>query len=76
MKNRIKYTDGPIGEIKIIPDFLPSPDKIVLKDVKTRVTINLNKSCVNYFKRLAKTHNTKYQKVIRDVLDYYALKAS
>jgi hypothetical protein len=27
----IKYTDEPIGEVKIIPDFLPSPGKLKAK---------------------------------------------
>ena len=27
----IKYTDEPIGDVKIIPDFLPSPAELVAK---------------------------------------------
>jgi len=30
-KRKIKYTDGPLGKIKIVDDFLPKPKKLVLK---------------------------------------------
>ncbi len=31
MKSKIKYTDEPMGKWKIINDFLPPPDQLVLK---------------------------------------------
>jgi hypothetical protein len=31
MKKKIHYSNEPIGEIKIIKDFLPSPEKLVIK---------------------------------------------
>jgi|LakMenEpi03Aug12_release.lakeMendotaPanAssembly.Ray.scaffolds.fasta_scaffold3314629_2 hypothetical protein len=37
--SKIKYTDEPIGEVKVIEDFLPSPDELVRFDellAKTR----------------------------------------
>jgi len=44
MKKTIKYTDEPIGDIKIIEDFLPSPKDLVLKDENVKVTISLTES--------------------------------
>lgn len=43
---KIKYTDEPIGKIKIIPDFLPSPDELVMKEesVKVKKTYTLSKN--------------------------------
>ena len=32
MKERIKYTDEPIGNVKVVSDFLPSPEELALKD--------------------------------------------
>ena len=32
MKNKIKYTDEPMEGLKVIKDFLPSPDQLVLKE--------------------------------------------
>jgi len=45
MKNRnVKYTDGPIGPIKIVKDFLPSPKDLVLKEECVKITLSLTKN--------------------------------
>ena len=31
MNKQIQYTDGPIGEVKLVADFLPSPEELKLK---------------------------------------------
>lgn len=72
LKSKIKYTDEPIGEAKIIRDFLPSPDELVLKEEMVKVTLFLTKESLNYFKKAAKSRHTKYQKMIRALLDKYA----
>ena len=50
----IKYTDEPIGEIKMISDFLPPPDQLVLKEETVKVTLALTKDSVDFFKKIAK----------------------
>lgn len=72
MKRRINYSAGPIGRYKIIPDFLPSPEQLVKKESNVKVTINLRKNSVEFFKSLAKKNNIQYQKVIRRLLNSYA----
>ena len=72
MKRKIKYTEGPIGDFKIVKDFLPSPEELILNEKNVKVTINLKKSSVDYFKDIAQKNHTQYQKVIRSLLDYYA----
>ncbi|HHD81201.1 MAG TPA: CopG family transcriptional regulator [Campylobacterales bacterium] len=72
MKKTIKYSEEPIGDIKIIEDFLPSPENLVLKDNNVKVTISLTKESVDFFKAEAKKHHTQYQKMIRNLLDVYA----
>ena len=72
MKRKIKYTDEPIGRVKVISDFLPSPEELALKDETVKVTIALRKTSVDFFKNEAKKYNTKYQKMIRRLLDEYA----
>jgi predicted DNA binding CopG/RHH family protein len=72
MKAKIKYTDEPIGKVKVVTDFLPSPEELVLEDETVKVTIALSKTSVNYFKNEAKKYNTQYQKMIRRLLDEYA----
>lgn len=71
MKTKIKYSDEPMGKLKIIEDFLPPPDQLVLKEDKVKVTISLSKGSVEFFKREAKKQRTSYQKMIRRVIDYY-----
>ena len=72
MKRKIKYTEEPMGELRTVKDFLPSPEQLVLKEENVKVTISLNKSSVEYFKREAQKHHTSYQRMIRRLLDWYA----
>jgi hypothetical protein len=71
MKNKIKYTDEPMGELRIVKDFLPPPIRLVLREDKVKVTISLSKASVDFFKREAEKHRTSYQKMIRRVIDFY-----
>ena len=73
MKRKIKYTDEPIGKVRVVPDFLPSPEELALKDETVKVTIALSKTSVDFFKKEAKKHNTRYQKMIRRLLDEYTV---
>jgi predicted DNA binding CopG/RHH family protein len=72
MKSKIKYSDEPLGKLKIVEDFLPPPDQLVLKEDKVKVTISLSKGSVEFFKKEAKKQRTSYQKMIRRVIDFYA----
>ncbi|MFC1616797.1 CopG family transcriptional regulator [Candidatus Margulisiibacteriota bacterium] len=74
MKKKIKYTNGPLGKLEIIDDFLPSPDKLVFKEDRVKITISLKKSSIQFFKEQAKKQHTKYQQMIRNLLDIYAIK--
>lgn len=71
MKKKIKYTNEPLGEIKIIEDFLPSPEELAFNEDQVKVTIGLSKSSVDFFKKEAKKNHTQYQKMIRRLLDIY-----
>ena len=61
-------------QVKIIKDFLPSPEELIFKDKTVKVTIALSKTSVDYFKQVAKSYNTQYQKMIRRLLDEYVSK--
>lgn len=71
MKKEIKYTNEPMGKLRIVRDFLPSPEELVLKGENVKVTLSLSKSSIEFFKHMAKEHHTHYQKMIREVLDIY-----
>ena len=76
MKKKIKYTNEHLGKLEVVSDFLPSPDELVLKDNTIKVTLNLSKTSVEFFKQLAKKNNIQYQKVIRKLLDQYTSRFS
>jgi len=70
MKNKIRYSDEPI-EAHVISDFLPSPENLILKERKRRVTLTLTEKSLDFFKSAAKKHNASYQAMIRRLIDYY-----
>jgi len=37
MKSKIKYSDEPMGKLRVMKDFLPPPDKLVLKEENVKV---------------------------------------
>lgn len=70
-KKTVKYTNEPIGEIRVVADFLPPPDELVMKQETVKVTLSMTKASLDFFKREAKSHHTQYQKMIRCLLDQY-----
>ena len=71
MRKRIQYSDEPLGEFQVVPDFLPSPEQLALKNEQTKVTLSLSSESVAFFKAAAKKHHMQYQKMIRQLLDEY-----
>lgn len=72
MSVKIRYTDEPLGKLRVVPDFLPPPEELVLRDEGVKITIALSKRSVDFFKSEARKHNTHYQRMIRRLLDAYA----
>lgn len=72
MKKKIKYTNGHMGKVRVIKDFLPSPEDLALREENVKVTIALSKASIDFFKKEAKRHHTQYQRMIRRLLDEYA----
>lgn len=70
MKNKIHYSDEPI-EAKVINDFLPKPENLILNEKKRRVTLTLTAKSLDFFKNAAKKHKASYQAMIRRLIDYY-----
>jgi predicted DNA binding CopG/RHH family protein len=71
-KRKVKYTDEPIGKVKILHDFLPSPKELVLKEETVKITLSLTKESLDFFKKEAELQHVGYQKLIRNLLNYYA----
>lgn len=72
MKKKTKYANEDIGKIEVIEDFLPPPEKLAFKENNVKVTLNLSRSSVEFFKKIAKDNGSQYQKVIRELLDTYS----
>ena len=80
MKKEVVYTDAP-PEIDAaldaafaagpVLDFLPPPDQLVMAVEKQKITISLDKSSVDFFKKAAKENGVKYQTMINNLLDSY-----
>ena len=71
MSKKIIYTDEPIGKIKIIPDFLPSPAELAFNEEAIKVTLALSKKSIDFFKSEAAKNHTQYQRMIRRLVDSY-----
>ncbi len=74
MKNKIKYSEGPMEQIKVIADFLPGPEELAFREETVKVTIALSKVSLDFFKREASKHQVSYQRMIRRLLDEYTLR--
>ena len=70
----VKYTAGEIGRVRVVEDFLPSPDALVPREENVKVTLSLSRRSVDFFKRAAKQRRVPYQRMIRALVDAYAEK--
>lgn len=74
MNSKISYSDGPMEEVRVVEDFLPSPEELAFREETVKVTIALSKASVQFFKQEAARHQVSYQKMIRRLLDEYTLR--
>ena len=68
---KIKYTNEPLGNVQVVPDFLPSPAELAFREEGVKVTLALSKKSIEFFKSEASKHHTQYQRMIRRLLDAY-----
>ena len=71
MKKKIYDPDMPVGKLTRVKDDLPSPEDLAKAIRPIRITIVLSKSSVDFFKKNALKYHTKYQRMMRQVLDSY-----
>ena len=76
MKRTRKYTAEPMGRVEVVEDFLPPPDRLVLREDGVKVTLSLSKKSVDFFKAHAAASKVPYQRMIRTLLDGYVDKYS
>ncbi len=68
----VRYSKGEIGKVRVVKDFLPSPDQLVPREDSVKVTLSLSRRSVDFFKRAAKQRRVPYQRMIRSLVDTYA----
>lgn len=72
-KKITRYTEGEIGKIgSVVKDYLPPPDKLVLRESNVKVTLSLSSRSVDFFKREAQKQHVPYPRMIRALVDAYA----
>jgi predicted DNA binding CopG/RHH family protein len=71
MSAKIKYTNEPLGKMKVVKDFLPPPKELAFREEGVKVTLALSKKSVDFFKSEASKHHTQYQRMIRRLVDAY-----
>lgn len=62
----------PVEKVSRTVKGMPYPIGLVPSEKKVLVTIYLNQSTIRFFKKEADKYNTKYQRMMRAVLDLYA----
>jgi predicted DNA binding CopG/RHH family protein len=68
----VRYTKGEIGNVRVVRDFLPPPEDLILAEDNVKVTLSLTRRSIDFFKREAKKHRVPYQRMIRRLVDEYA----
>lgn len=72
----VEYTDNPdlpdLEDIEIVTDFLPRPEELIFKEAETeKITIQLDKATVDFFRHKAQELGASYQRMIRNLLNEY-----
>ena len=62
-----------MGKLKVTEDFLPPPEELAFREEGVKITIALSKRSVEFFNSEAEKHHTQYQRMIRQLLDAYAV---
>ncbi len=68
----VRYTKGEIGRVRVVDDFLPSPEELASSDDNVKVTLSLTRRSVSFFKHEAARRRVPYQRMIRALVDGYA----
>ena len=73
--NNNKIIKGTFGKMRQVKDFLPSPQELVLKEAQAvKVTMSLDRGSIEFFKQEAKRLGSSYQRMIRNLLNEYAIR--
>jgi hypothetical protein len=71
MKKQVQYTDEPI-QMRLIKDFLPSPDQLAIKGRRVKVSVEMAQSSLDFFRQQAGKNKMPAKNMIGALLDTYA----
>ncbi len=74
MRKKIKYTDEPMGNVRVITDFLPKPENLVFREKApddVEIKIFLPKESLEFLKKEASTRRVDFQVMIQSLLQQY-----
>ena len=74
MKKKMADRNMPIGKLTKIKDMLPLPEELARSEHAVKVTLRLSEDSIKLFKYFAQKYHTKYQKLIRNLIDAYTEK--
>lgn len=72
MRNNKHALDMPMGRLTKVRDTMPPPEVLMASERTVKITLRLSESSIKFFKEYAGRYHTKYQKVIRRLIDTYA----
>jgi len=72
MSEQTDYTDEPLQIGERVKDFLPPPSQLVKREETVKVTIELTRESIEFFKQLALQEKIPYQRLLRGLIDSYA----
>ena len=72
MSKKITYTDEPMQMGERVTDFLPPPDQLVKRDETVKITLEVTRESLDFFKERAQQEHVPYQRMLRGLIDSYA----
>lgn len=72
MRKKTKYSNEPMKMGERVADFLPPPSQLVKKEPTVKVTLDLTRESVAFFKHQAAKQSVPYQRMLRGLIDTYA----
>ena len=68
----MEYTNEPLQMGEQVEDFLPPPDQLIKRNETVKVTLELTRKSVEFFKMQAELTHVPYQRMLRGLIDTYA----
>jgi predicted DNA binding CopG/RHH family protein len=72
MSEQNDYTDEPLQIGERVEDFLPPPSQLVKREETVKVTIELTRESLEFFKQQARQQKIPYQRMLQGLIDAYA----